>query len=147
MSGDTLKEIETRDRFPHFLSIPTRWKDNDIYGHVNNVVYYSYFDTVITRYLMVESQIDIVRGLVVPFTVENMCRYRRSLSFPEVVDAGLRVARLGRSSVRYEIGLFRQGRDDAAAVGYFVDVFVDRATGKSVPIPREIRNVLERLVV
>jgi acyl-CoA thioester hydrolase len=96
---------------------------------------------------MVESQIDIVRGLVVPFTVENMCRYRRSLSFPEVVDAGLRVARLGRSSVRYEIGLFRQRQDDAAAVGYFVDVFVDRATGKSVPIPREIRNVLERLVV
>lgn len=147
MSGDSLREIEARDQFAHFLSIPTRWKDNDVYGHVNNVVYYSYFDTVITRYLIVECQIDIVGGPVVPFTVENMCRYRRSLSFPEVVDAGLRVARLGNSSVRYEIGLFRQGRQDAAAVGYFVDVFVDRGTGKSVRIPQEIRAVLERLVV
>jgi acyl-CoA thioester hydrolase len=147
MSGDSLREIGTRDQFSYFLSIPTRWKDNDVYGHVNNVVYYSYFDTLITQYLIVECRIDIVGGPVVPFTVENMCRYRRSFSFPEVIDAGLRVARLGNSSVRYEIGLFGQGQQDASAVGYFVDVFVDRGTGKSVRIPQEIHAVLERLVV
>lgn len=147
MSDNSLQENETRDRFPHFLSIPTRWKDNDTYGHVNNVVYYAYFDTVITRYLIVEGQIDIIGGPVVPFTVENMCRYHRPLSFPEVVDAGLRVARLGNSSVRYEIGLFGQNQNEAAAVGYFVDVFVDRTTRKSVSIPPNTRAALERLIV
>lgn len=147
MSGNSLQKDETRDRFPHFLSIPTRWMDNDIYGHVNNVVYYSYFDTVICRYLIVEARLDIVEGPVVPFTVENMCRYHRSLSFPEVVDAGLRVAQLGNSSVRYEIALFSQNEAEAAAEGYFVDVFVDRGTRQSVPIPPKIHTALERLLV
>lgn len=142
----TLKENETRDRFPYFLSIPTRWKDNDVYGHVNNVVYYSYFDTVISGYL-ITAQVDILEGPVVPFTVENMCRYHRSLSFPEVVDAGLRVARLGNSSVRYELALFSLDQAQPAAVGYFVDVFVDRHTHKPVPIPQKIRTALEKLVV
>lgn len=147
MSGNSLQKDETRDRFPHFLSIPTRWMDNDVYGHVNNVVYYSYFDTVICRYLIVEARLDIVEGPVVPFTVENMCRYHRSLSFPEVVDAGLRVAQLGNSSVRYEIALFSQNEAEAAAEGYFVDVFVDRGTRQSVPIPPKIHTALERLLV
>lgn len=147
MSGNSLQKGETRDRFPHFLSIPTRWMDNDIYGHVNNVVYYSYFDTVICRYLIVEARLDIVEGPVVPFTVENMCRYHRSLSFPEVVDAGLRVAQIGNSSVRYEIALFSQNEAEAAAEGYFVDVFVDRSTRQSVPIPPKIHTALERLLV
>lgn len=147
MFGDSLQKHETRERFGHFLSIPTRWMDNDIYGHVNNVVYYSYFDTVICRYLLIEAQTDIIDGSVLPFTVESMCRYHQSLSFPEVVDAGLRVACLGNSSVRYEIALFSQNQIGAAAEGYFVDVFVDRGTHKSIPIPAKVRTALARLVV
>lgn len=147
MPDDTSNASETRACFLYFLAIPTRWKDNDIYGHVNNVVYYSYFDTVITHYLMVEAQIDILGGAVLPFTVESKCRYHHSLSFPEVVDAGLRVARLGNSSVCYEIGLFPQHRDQPAATGYFVDVFVDRQTQKSISMPPHIRSALENLVL
>ena len=146
MSSDASIANETRSCFRYFLAIPTRWKDNDVYGHVNNVVYYSYFDTAITHYLMVEAQIDILAGAVLPFTVESECRYYNSLSFPEVVDAGVRVARLGNSSVRYEIGLFRQGQDQPVAAGYFIDVFVDRQTQKSVSMPQPIRSALERLM-
>jgi acyl-CoA thioester hydrolase len=146
MSNDASRVNEARGCFRYFLAIPTRWKDNDIYGHVNNVVYYSYFDTAITHYLMVEAQIDILRGAVLPFTVESKCRYYHSLSFPDVVDTGLRVARLGNSSVRYEIGLFRQHQDQPAAAGYFVDVFVDRQTQKSVSMPQHVRSALEKLV-
>lgn len=146
MSNDAPTANEARGCFRHFLAIPTRWKDNDIYGHVNNVVYYSYFDTAIMHYLMVEAQIDVLTGAVLPFTVESKCRYYQSLSFPEVVDAGLRVARLGNSSVRYEIGLFRQHQDQPAAAGYFVDVFVDRQTQKPVSMPQHVRSALERLV-
>ncbi len=147
MADDALSADETRDRFLYFLAIPTRWKDNDIYGHVNNVVYYSYFDTLITHYLIVEAHIDIVKGAVLPFTVESKCQYYRSLSFPEVIDAGLRVARLGNSSVRYEIGLFPQHQARPAATGYFVDVFVDRQTQKSISMPPHIRSALEKLVL
>ncbi len=102
---------------------------------------------MICRYLIVEAGADIIEGPVIPFTVENMCRYHRSLSFPEVVDAGLRVSRLGNSSVRYEIALFCQNEAEVAAEGYFVDVFVDRHTQKSVPIPQQIRVALEQLLV
>ena len=147
MPEATLKENEFRDCFAYFLVIPTRWMDNDIYGHVNNVVYYAYFDTLITRYLIDRASFDIHAGVVAPFTVENMCRFHRSLAFPEIIDGGLRVARLGRSSVRYEIGLFTQGRDDAAATGYFVDVFVDRETNKSVSIPENVRAALDELML
>lgn len=142
-----LEQIETRARFPHFLAIPTRWMDNDLYGHVNNVVYYSYFDTVINHYLIAEGGLDISQGPVIGIAVETMCRFEASLSFPEVVDAGLRVAHLGNSSARYEIGLFRQGQDKAAAVGYFVHVFVDGGTRKPVSIPSKIRTALERLLM
>ncbi len=121
--------------------------DNDVYGHVNNVVYYAYFDTAICRYLMVEAEVDIIGGPVLPFTVENGCRYHRSLAFPQVLEAGLGVARLGRSSVRYEIALFLQDQRDAAADGYFVDVFVDRDTRRSVPIPPKARAALEKIVL
>lgn len=121
--------------------------DNDVYGHVNNVVYYAYFDTAICRYLTVEAGIDIVGGPTLPFTVENGCRYHRPLAFPQVIEAGLGVTRLGRSSVRYEIALFVQGQQDAAAEGYFVDVFVDRRTHRSVPIPRRAREALEKIAM
>jgi acyl-CoA thioester hydrolase len=106
-----------RSDFPHFLAIPTRWMDNDVYGHVNNVVYYSYFDTVINEYLIREGGLDIHDGAAIGYCVESQCRYLAPLAFPEIIDAGLRVAHLGKSSVRYEIALFRQGDDVPAAVG------------------------------
>ncbi|HEY2509581.1 MAG TPA: thioesterase family protein [Polyangiaceae bacterium] len=137
---------ETRARFPHWLAIPTRWMDNDVYGHVNNVVYYSYFDTVINRYLIGEGGLDIARGSVIGLCVESRCRYHKPLAFPDDVDAGLRVAKLGRSSVTYAIGLFAHGDDEAAAEGSFVHVFVDRETRRSTPIPDSIRTALARLV-
>lgn len=136
-----------RDGFAYFLSIPTRWMDNDVYGHVNNVVYYAYFDTVICHYLIVEAKLDIVNGPVLPFTVENGCRYHRSMTFPQVIDAGLRVMRIGNSSVRYEIALFGEREQECVAEGYFVDVFVDRVTHRSVTIPTDIRRVLANLSV
>ncbi|MFQ5938076.1 MAG: acyl-CoA thioesterase [Acidiferrobacterales bacterium] len=141
-----LEQTETRDRFRHFLAVPTRWMDNDVYGHVNNVIYYSYFDTVINQYLISAGGLDIADGPIIGIAAESMCRFRRELTFPEVVEAGLRVERLGNSSVRYEIGLFSKGNDDASATGYFVHVFVDRATRKPAPIPPSIREALERLI-
>jgi acyl-CoA thioester hydrolase len=137
--------FESRARYPHFLTIPTRWMDNDIYGHVNNVVYYSYFDTVINGYLIDPGGLDIHGGPVVGVCAESACRYRAAFAFPEPVEAGLRVAHLGRSSVRYEIGLFKTGEEAAAAEGHFVHVFVDRKAMTPVPIPDAIRAALKRI--
>lgn len=134
-----------RSDFPHFLAIPTRWKDNDVYGHVNNIDYYSFFDTVINAYLIREGGLDIHGGSAIGFAAETHCTFLKSIAFPEVVDAGLRVARLGNSSVRYEIGLFVQGDEAPAAEGWFVHVFVDRATRRSTPIPDSIRTALARI--
>ncbi|MCS6996207.1 MAG: acyl-CoA thioesterase [Casimicrobiaceae bacterium] len=138
---------DSRESFLHWLVIPTRWADNDIYGHVNNVVYYAWFDTVINRYLIEAGGLDIHGSPVVGYCVESGCTYRRSFAFPEPVEAGLRVAHLGRSSVRYEVGLFGAGEPTARAIGYFVHVFVDRAANRSVPIPEAIRRALERVRV
>ncbi|XQU67776.1 hypothetical protein OJJOAM_000507 [Cupriavidus sp. H18C1] len=110
-------QAQTRDCYRHFLPITTRWMDNDVYGHVNNVVYYSYFDTVVNRYLIERGVLDIEAGDTIGLVIETQCNYFASLSFPETVVAGLRVARLGNSSVRYEVGLFREGEDSAAAQG------------------------------
>lgn len=137
----------TRAAYRHFLAIPTRWMDNDTYGHVNNVVYYSYFDTVINAYLIRQGGLDIRDGLVIGLAIETFCQFHASLSFPEVIDAGLRVARLGRSSVRYEIGLFREGQQAPAATGHFVHVFVERASQRPVSIPGTIRAALAALLV
>ena len=139
--------VERRDDYSHFLVIPTRWKDVDMYHHVNNVIYYSYFDTVICEYLMGEGELDPVHDDVIGICAESMCRYLHELTFPEHIDAGLRVAKLGRSSVRYEIGLFRQGSEEPAATGYFVHVFVNRATKRSTAIPTRIRTALQRIAV
>jgi len=119
--------------------------DNDIYGHVNNVTYYSYFDTVINRYLIDHGGLDIQTAPIIGIAAETQCRFRRPFAYPEPVDAGLRVAHLGNSSVRYEIGLFGSAEDEARAEGYFVHVFVERAASKPVPIPAHIRSALERL--
>ena len=131
--------------FPHHVAIPTRWADNDVYGHVNNVVHYAFFDTAINHFLIEEGGLDIHAGDVIGVCAESHCRYHGSLTFPETVDAGLRVGKLGRSSVRYELGLFGEGADDAAAEGWFVHVFVDRASRRPVPVPDGLRTALERL--
>ena len=141
------ENIETRDRYPHFLSIQTRWSDNDIYGHVNNVTYYSYFDTVVNCFLIDQGGLDIETDSVIGMAVETMCKFNKPLAYPEVLEAGLRVGKLGNSSVRYEIGIFQEGAAEAAAMGHFVQVFVDRATGKPAPIPDAIRSALERIKV
>ena len=137
----------SRSAFPHFTAMPTRWSDNDIYGHVNNVVYYSYFDTAVNAFLIARGVLDIHRGDVVGFVVDSGCSYYQPLAFPDVVHAGIRVSKLGTSSVRYEIGLYRN--DDAlpAAFGHFVHVYVDRASNLPVPIPTATRAVLQQLLV
>jgi len=139
-------EQERRGDYPRFLEIPTRWMDNDIYGHVNNVIYYSYFDTVINQYLIEAGGLDIHAGTIIGIAVESQCRFHRSLEFPDVIDAGLRVGRLGNTSVRYEIGLFRRGDEEPAATGHFVHVFVDRESRRPLPIPAAMRAALQRLV-
>ena len=132
--------------YPHVLDIPTRWKDNDVYGHVNNVEYYSYFDTVINRWLVTEGGLDIHDGAVIGLCVESHCAFKAALAFPDTVRAGLRVAHLGRTSVRYEIGLFREDDAEPAAEGWFVHVFVDRGDRRPREIPARVRAALERLV-
>lgn len=134
-----------RDAYRHWLQIPTRWMDNDIYGHVNNVQYYSFFDTVINEYLIREGGLDPATGEVIGLAIETRCEFHRSLFFPEVVSAGLRVAKLGRTSVRYEIGLFSAADQQPAATGHFVHVFVDRLDRRPTEIPGQIRSCLERL--
>ena len=136
----------TQADFTHFLAIPTRWMDNDVYGHVNNVVYYSYFDTVINQYLIEMGGLDPHDGTVVGMAVETGCRFHRSLSFPDLVQAGLHIGHLGRTSVRYEIGIFRNDEPEACADGHFVHVFVERATQRPVPIPEPIGTALSSLI-
>jgi acyl-CoA thioester hydrolase len=135
-----------RARYRRFLAIPSRWMDNDCYGHVNNVIYYSYFDTAVNQHLIVDGGLDIAGGPAIGVVAETMCRFSKPLSFPDTIDAGLRVVKIGTSSVRYEIGLFRQGDDEPAATGYFVHVWVDRATYRPVPVPPTIRAALDPLL-
>jgi acyl-CoA thioester hydrolase len=133
-----------RADYAHHAPIATRWMDNDVYGHVNNVVYYSYFDTVINRWLIDQGGLDI-QGATIGLCVESRCAYLRAAAFPQALDAGLRVSHLGRSSVRYEIAIFAANDDAALAQGEFVHVFVDRATRRPVAIPPPLRLALERL--
>jgi len=136
---------ENRNAYRHFQSIPTRWMDNDVYGHVNNVVYYSYFDTVVNQYLIEQHALSIENSKVIGLVVETQCQYFASITFPDVVHAGLRVAKLGNSSVRYEIGLFRNEEQTASAQGYFIHVYVDRATRRAISLPADMRAALERI--
>ncbi|WP_414444890.1 acyl-CoA thioesterase [Burkholderia sp. 22PA0106] len=138
-------ELLPRSAYPHFLSITTRWMDNDVYGHVNNVVYYSYFDTVVNEYLIRTGVLDAERGETIGLVVETQCNYFAPLVFPQKIDAGLRVAKLGTSSVRYEIGLFAEGEASAAAQGHFVHVYVGRDSRCPVPLPDALRAALAPL--
>lgn len=142
-----LDRTERREHFAHFLTIPTRWSDNDMYGHVNNARYLTFFELVIMRYLEVDSNLDFAKHGVRCFSVENMCRYHAPVKFPQTLEAGLRVGKLGNSSVRYEVGLFVSDEDEVSATGYFTDVFVDAETEKPVSIPDPIRHVLASLIV
>jgi acyl-CoA thioester hydrolase len=137
---------EPRTAYPFFQAIPTRWMDNDAYGHVNNVVYYSYFDTVVNAYLIAQGGLDFTAGPVIGLCVESHCHFLASVAFPDVLEAGLRVAHVGRSSVRYEVGIFLQEAASAAAAqGHFVHVYVDRATRRPVELPSKLREAVERL--
>jgi acyl-CoA thioester hydrolase len=136
-----------RAQYRHFLPIQTRWSDNDAYGHVNNVVYYSWFDTVVNEYLIAAGALDIQSSPVVGLVVETQCNYFSELAFPQRVDAGLRVAHAGKSSVRYELAMFGALSETASAQGHFVHVYVDRASRRPAPLPPALRAAVERLCV
>lgn len=137
----------SRTDYKAFRAIQTRWMDNDVYGHMNNVVHYSLFDTAVNAWLIEQRVLDIHRGARIGLVVETGCRYFGELSFPDVVTAGLRVARIGNSSVRYEVGLFRNEDEVAAAEGFFVHVYVDRETRRPQPLEAVLRAALETIAV
>jgi acyl-CoA thioester hydrolase len=141
----TRKQAVPREHYRHFSRIDTRWMDNDVYGHVNNVVYYSFFDTAVNRYLIEAGALDILQGGCIGLVVETQCHYFEPLEFPQRVEAGLCVAHLGRSSVRYEVGLFAEGALQSAAAGHFVHVYVDRATRRPIPLPSALLDALQPL--
>lgn len=134
-------------RYAHWETVPTRWADNDAYGHVNNVVHYALMDTVINRWLIERGGLDIQAGGVIGLCVESRCNYRGSVEFPDPLEVGLRVGHLGRTSVRYEIGMFRPGRETLVAEGHFVHVFVDRADRRPAEITGGLRDSLAALQV
>jgi len=138
---------ESRNQYPHLLAIATRWMDNDVYQHVNNVVYYAYFDTVVNRYLLEKGVLEIGASKVIGLVVETACRYFSPIAFPDTVHAGLRVGRLGRTSVRYEVAIFRNDETEASAQGHFVHVYVDGETRRPVPLPAPLREALQPLAV
>ncbi len=142
----TRQTPHTREQYRYVQTITTRWMDNDVYGHVNNVVYYSYFDTVVNTYLIKSGVLDPAHGAVIGLVVETACQYVRPIAFPDVVHVGLRVARLGNSSVRYEVGLFANDEETAAAQGHFIHVYVERATGQPTPLPAALRAALAPLL-
>ncbi|MEK9802312.1 MAG: thioesterase family protein [Curvibacter sp.] len=148
MNTDTRKpQPETRSAYPVFRTLTTRWMDNDVYGHVNNVVYYSWFDTAVNAWLIEQGVLDIHGGQTIGLVIETQCNYFSPLAFPQSIEAGIRVGRLGTSSVRYEVGLFAQGAPTAAAQGHFVHVYVDRHSRRPVPLPALLRAALQTLAV
>ncbi|MDO9160103.1 MAG: thioesterase family protein [Burkholderiaceae bacterium] len=137
---------DDRSSYRVFRPISTRWMDNDVYGHVNNVVYYSWFDTAVNAHLIEQGALDIHHGEVIGLVVETQCNYFAPLAFPQTVEAGIRVAKLGNSSVRYEVGLFAQGEALCAARGHFVHVYVNRQTRRPTPLPTHLKTTLESLL-
>lgn len=150
MTSPTRPQAEARSAYKVFRPIGTRWMDNDVYGHVNNVVYYSWFDTAVNGYLIDSGAIDIHGGAVIGLVVETQCNYFSPLAFPDPVLAGIRVAQVGSSSVRYEVGLFSGKPGDPAAEltaarGHFIHVYVDKQTRRPTHLPPQLLNVLETL--
>ncbi len=136
----------SRAAYKVFRTLGTRWMDNDAYGHVNNVVYYSWFDTAVNAYLIEQGVLDIEHGQTIGLVIETSCNYFAPLAFPQLVEAGIRVARLGSSSVRYEVGLFAQGAPLTAARGHFIHVYVDKQNRRPTALPANLKTVLENLV-
>jgi acyl-CoA thioester hydrolase len=136
---------QPRSAYPVFRPITTRWMDNDVYGHVNNVVYYSWFDTAVNAYLIEQGALDIHAGKVIGLVIETQCNYFTPLAFPQTIHAGIRVAHMGKSSVRYEVGLFAEDSDTAAACGHFVHVYVDKQTRRPASLPDALKTTLETL--
>jgi acyl-CoA thioester hydrolase len=139
-------QAEPRSAYKVFRTVGTRWMDNDVYGHVNNVVYYSWFDTAVNAYLIEQGALDIHHGETIGLVIETQCNYFSPLAFPQVVEAGIRVAKLGTSSVRYEVGLFAQGEPLTAAKGHFIHVYVDKRTRRPGPLSTQLKTTLETLV-
>ena len=142
---DSKPQPELRSAYRAFRTVTTRWMDNDAYGHVNNAVYYSWFDTAVNAHLIEQGALDIQHGDIIGLVIETQCNYFASVEFPQTVESGLRVVRIGRSSVRYEVGLFVQGAAMTAAQGHFIHVYVDRATRRPVDLPRQLKTVLKAL--
>lgn len=140
-----MKNIGRRDDYGYFTPISTRWSDNDIYGHINNVVYYSYFDSVANHFLIHRGQLDIHNGDTIGLVVNSGCNYHQALAYPETLTGAMRVNRLGNSSVEYGLAIFREGEEQAAAEGYFTHVFVDRTSRRPTPIPDVLRCALAEL--
>jgi acyl-CoA thioester hydrolase len=147
MTGKNEGAAATRADYRQLVEVPTRWADNDSYGHVNNATYYSYFDTAVNLVLIGRGLLDLHRSEIISMVAETLCRFHRALTFPDVVEAGLRIGRMGRSSVRWEIALFRRGDAEVAATGHFIHVYVDRSTRRPAPIPDDVRAALADLVV
>lgn len=139
--------LKTRDQFKFFLDIQTRWADNDIYGHVNNVTYYSYFDTAANALLIQKTGFDIHQSQSIGLVVDSACSFFQELSFPEIIQVGVAIGKIGNTSLRYELAIFKQGQEQASAQGHFVHVFVDRETRKTVPISESTREVLEKFLL
>jgi acyl-CoA thioester hydrolase len=137
--------VTARADFPHLHAISTRWDDNDVYGHVNNVRFFAFFDTAINDWLIREGGLDVERGDVIGVCAESHCAYTAAIAFPDAVEVGLRAGHVGNTSVRYELAVFKAGEDEPAATGWFVHVFVDRASRRPVPLPPRMRGALERL--
>lgn len=138
-----MKDLRPRSAYAQFQDIPTRWMDNDIYGHINNVNYYSFFDTAVNQYLIENGGLDIHQGSVIGLVVETGCRYFAPLAFPDLVNAGIGVSHIGNSSVRYEIGLFKEGDTNPAAQGFFIHVYVDSTTRRPTSIPEKMKQALQ----
>lgn len=144
-SASAKPQPEPRGAYQVFRTISTRWMDNDAYGHVNNVVYYSWFDTVVNAHLIEQGALDIHHGQTIGLVIETQCNYFAPVEFPQTVEAGLRVAHMGKSSVRYEVGLFVQGEPLTAAKGHFIHVYVDKASRRPAALPEKLKTVLEAL--
>lgn len=142
MSGD--RNPERREDYPYRMIIPTRWNDNDMLGHVNNVVYYSYFEAVVVRFVQEETQTDWASASEIPYAAESLCRFIRPVKFPQTLEAGMRIERMGNSSVTYNLALFAEGEEKPAATGHWVHVWVDRDEERPVPIPDRARAAYER---
>ena len=144
--SDKKLSLPTRAEFVAFEDVHSRWMDNDAYGHINNVVYYSFFDTAVNRYLIEHKVLDIAKSETIGLVIETQCKYFAPIMYPDLIHVGLKVAHLGNSSVKYEVAIFANDVDIASALGHFVHVYVDRQTNKPTPIPKNVRDVLQQLV-